>query len=133
MYKRKARAKAKKRRCRESQSTYQHGGQSVTSPERSDAQRAEASAQGERGVSALLLLSCGCCVMERLMCDVNLAEEAELRRLEGGPRWSDNLFDSSLLPSWMCESPELVSTTRLAASTSDVVNAMAYGPLRGRA
>ena len=37
-------------------------------------------------------------VMNQIACDVNLTEQAELWRLEGGISWSDERFNAPLVP-----------------------------------
>ena len=41
--------------------------------------------------------------MNQLACDVNLSEQAELWRLEGGISWSDERYNAPLVPGFTDE------------------------------
>ena len=76
-------------------------------------------------MTILQLFGAAVCVMNRLDCDVDMGEQAELQWLEGN-RWSDTVFQAPLVPSFMNEFAELLSAgaeTEMSASTSDVVTA----------
>lgn len=78
-----------------------------------------------QSVTILQLFGAAVCVMNRLDCDVDMGEQAELQWLEGN-RWSDTVFQAPLVPSFMNEFAELLSAgaeTEMSASTSDVVTA----------
>ena len=64
--------------------------------------------------------------MNQLACDVNLTEQAELLRLEGGISWSDERVNATLVPGFTDEIADFLAADaefEITASTSDAVTA----------
>ena len=70
--------------------------------------------------------------MNQLACDVNLTEQAELWRLEGGISWSDERVNATLVPGFTDEFADFLAADaefEITASTSDVLLKSARPPL----
>ena len=84
------------------------------------------SRQSRLRASTVLHLMAAKSVMNQLACDVNLSEQAELWRLEGGISRSDERFNAPLVPGFtdeFADFPAADAELEITASTSDAVTA----------